>query len=304
VTPDLVCLGNLITDDIVFADGRMQMGVAGGAVVYAALGARLWGPQVGVVGVAGSDYSYQMLEGLARRGVGVAGIRREPRPGLRAWLLYEPGGRQLVHRLDAPPHAVFSPTLADLPDDYARARAFHLSPMPLASQEALAEGLARMGAAFVSVDPHEPLTAESLPRWKRVLARVDAFLASEQEVRLAGLDEDPLATLAPLAGGRLRFVALKRGASGGVLCDLAERRVIEWPRSAVTVLDPTGAGDAFGGGFVAGWLATSDTEAALERGWVSAGLALENWGAQGFMGVTPEMAEERRRDWATSRTRA
>src|SRR5690242_21580888 len=64
------------------------------------------------------------------------------------------------------------------------------------------------------------------------------------------------------------------------------------------------AGDAFGGEIVAGWLATSDAEAAVERGWVSAGLALENWGAQGFMGFTPEMAEERRREWAAARARA
>ena len=35
VTPDLVVLGNLLVDDIVFADGRTRMGEAGGATLYA-----------------------------------------------------------------------------------------------------------------------------------------------------------------------------------------------------------------------------------------------------------------------------
>ncbi len=47
---------------------------------------------------------------------------------------------------------------------------------------------------------------------------------------------------------------------------------------------------------LAGWIATGQIEGALERGVISAGLALEGVGAQGFMGVNPEMAERRRRE--------
>ena len=43
MTPDLVVLGNLLVDDLVFQDGRTRMGEPGGAVLYAALGAALWG---------------------------------------------------------------------------------------------------------------------------------------------------------------------------------------------------------------------------------------------------------------------
>ena len=41
--PDLVVLGNLLVDDVVFPDGRTRMGEAGGATLYASLGAALKG---------------------------------------------------------------------------------------------------------------------------------------------------------------------------------------------------------------------------------------------------------------------
>jgi ribokinase len=293
---DLICLGNLITDDLVFADGTTHMGLPGGAVIYAALGARLWGPSVGVVSVAGDDYSYRMLEGLERRGIDIHGIRRVSHPGLRAWLIYEPGGRRLLHRLDSPPHAQLSPGVGDLPAQTQDGGAFHISPMPLDSQQALAEALATRQHAMVSIDPHEPVRAANLERWRRVLEHADVFLPSEAEITLAGMAEDPLTALAPFSRGRLRFVALKRGARGGLLCDLREGRTHPWPPARVKVVDPTGAGDSFGGGFLAGWLETGEVEGALERGVISAGVALEGLGVQGFMGVSPELAEQRRRE--------
>jgi len=42
VIPDLVVLGNLLVDDMVFPDGRTRMAEPGGATLYAALGASLW----------------------------------------------------------------------------------------------------------------------------------------------------------------------------------------------------------------------------------------------------------------------
>ena len=43
MSPDLVVLGNLLVDDMVFPDGRTRKAEPGGATLYAALGASLWG---------------------------------------------------------------------------------------------------------------------------------------------------------------------------------------------------------------------------------------------------------------------
>ena len=98
--PDLVLLGNLLVDDIVRRDGTTLMGEAGGALVHAALAARLWDARVGLVSVLGSDYPADVLDALAARGVDLAGVRPLGRPGGRAWLLYERGIRRVIHHLD------------------------------------------------------------------------------------------------------------------------------------------------------------------------------------------------------------
>jgi ribokinase len=290
---ELVLVGNLLVDDIVFTDGRTQMGQAGGAMLYAALGASLWNTRVGLVSVAGSDYPDELLKALEARGADLSGIRRLPGQGLRTWLLYEPRARRVLHHLDSPTHAEVSPRPNDVPEAFLSARAFHLSPMPLESQRAMVAFLSKRPGAFVSLDPHEPVTEESFAGWLEVLKDADAFFPSADEVRLDAIDRDPRAVMRRFGVGRIRFVALKRGAGGGILWDRKNDRFHEWPPGEPPVVDNTGAGDAFAGGFLSGLLGEIGIERALERGVVSASFAIENWGARGLLSAR-QVAVERR----------
>src|SRR5258706_16141733 len=112
--PDLVFIGNLIVDDVVFADGRTRMGEPGGASLYATLGASLWGTRVGVIAPVGDDYPRAALDALAARGVDLSGLRPLGKPGIRSWLLYERTGRRIIHELDSLPHDEASPRPADV----------------------------------------------------------------------------------------------------------------------------------------------------------------------------------------------
>ncbi len=125
---DLVVLGNLLVDDVVFPDGRTRMAQPGGACLYLALGAALWGLRVGVVSVAGHEYPASTLDALAARGVDLSGVKRLDRPGVRTWLLYEGSRRHIVHRLEGPTHAEVSPGPGDVPESWRAARALHLAP--------------------------------------------------------------------------------------------------------------------------------------------------------------------------------
>ena len=68
--------------------------------------------------------------------------------------------------------------------------------------------------------------------------------------------------------------------------------------------EPTGAGDAFAGGFLAGLLAGADLEVALDQAIISASFALEDWAAHGLLAATSEQAEKRRREWLDARAGA
>lgn len=296
MSPDLAVLGNLLVDDLVFEDGRTRMGEPGGAALHAALGASLWGLPTGIVSWRGEDYPSSALESLSARGVDLAGVHDLGRPGVRVWLLYEGRRRQLVHRLERPSHAEVSPSIAQVPASWRGARAFHLAPMPFEIQRDLAGSLPP--TALVSIDPHLPLASDTITAWLRVLSGVDVVFLGEDEMSLPGADDDPRAVVRGLRGERLRFVVLKRGARGGILYDAHEDRFLDWTARAEAVVDPTGAGDAFAGGFLAGRLHGDDPAAALRRGIVAASFALEDWGAAGLLAATREKAEERRNAWA------
>lgn len=283
MTPELVVLGNLLVDDLVFPDGRTRMGEPGGATLYAALGAALSGARVGVVSWRGDDYPAAQLEALGARGIDLAGVHALGRPGVRTWLLYEGARRQVLHRLDRPSHAEVSPTAAQIPSGWSQARAFHLAPMPFEVQQELVRRLAEREGAFVSLDPYVLLRSETLPGFRELLAGVDALFLSEDEMELRDAREDPRETLRSLGTGRLRFVVFKRGARGGVLYDARHDRFHEWAARPEAVVDPTGAGDAFAGGFLAGHLRGDPPELALERGIVAAGHAITAWGAAGLL---------------------
>ncbi len=299
--PDIVLLGNLLVDDIVLRDGQTLMGEPGGAVLHAALAASLWGARVGIASVAGTDYPSTALEALACRGVDLAGVRRLDRTGGRAWLLYEPAVRRTVHHLDCPSHADVSPILADLPPSWMDARIFHLAPMPLGRQLDLAHGLTPPPGSprLISLDPFELVRDGTLAAWRDVLTHVDLFFVSEDEWRLGG---DANGIVPSLAGPRLRHVAFKRGADGGTLLDLHEGLTRSWHSRSHEVVDTTGAGDAFAGGFLAGLVTHGDVPRSIEQGIVSASFAIEDWGARGLMAATPELAARRHGGWFTPRT--
>ena len=295
--PAIVLLGNLLVDDVVLADGTTRMGQPGGALLYGALGATLWESRPGLVSVLGNDYPAQVLEQLQQRGVDLTGVHQLERPGVRTWLLYEGQVRRLIHRLGRPTHEEVSPGPAHIPSDWRTARAFHLAPMPFDVQRALLTALRARGSAFVSIDPHRPVTEETLGEWRDALADADAFFPGEDELLLEGGHANPHQALPRLVNGRLRFVVFKRGANGGILYDAHDGRFYDWAARVAVVTDQTGAGDAFAVGFVLAHLDGDSIETSLQRAVVTASFAVAGWGPESLLSATRADADVRLREW-------
>jgi cytidine kinase len=304
VTPSVVFLGNLLVDDIVFPDGSTRMGEPGGAVMYGALGAALWGTRVGCVSLVGTDYPATMLDALERRGVDLAGLHRLGGPGARTWLLYEGHSRRLIHRLGRPTHEQVSPGPEHIPRAWQSAPAFHLAPMPFSLQRRVLASLASNPNRFVSVDPHLPITEDTLGEWRQALADADAFFPSEDELLLEDTQLDPERVLPRLATGRLRFIVFKQAARGGILYDVREDRFHRWLGRAMKVVDPTGAGDAFAAGFISAYLEGLPVAACLERAAVTASFAIEALGAASLLEATRADADARIGRWSAAEARS
>ena len=295
--PSIVLLGNLLVDDVVFADGTTRMGQPGGALLYGALGATVWESRPGLVSILGDDYPAQVLGKLQQRGVDLTGVHPLGRPGVRTWLLYEGDVRHLIHRLGCPTHEEVSPWPALIPSEWGAARAFHLAPMPFDVQRGLLTALCGHRPAFVSIDPHLPVTEETLHQWREALAHADAFFPGEDELQLEGAHVNPHQALPRLANGRLRFVVFKRGPKGGILYDAHDERFYSWDARTAAVVDQTGAGDAFGVGLILAHLEGLPIEACLQRAVVTASFAVAGWGPEALLAATRADAEARLRQW-------
>jgi cytidine kinase len=294
--PDVVVFGNLLLDDIVFPDGRTRMGQPGGAVLYFALGAALWGLRVGVVSVLGDDYPDAALQALRERGIDLEGARPLGGPSLRTWLLYEGRVRRVVHRLDGPSFPEASPVPADLPASWRDARLFHVAPLPVERQMALVNNLPRGNeAALASLDPYLVITRDEKDKAAALAQHVDVFLLSEDEFFVPHDRRNPGPALEWLRSRRLKQLVLKQGANGGWLRDAEGWR--QWQPKAEQVVDSTGAGDSFAAGFLAGVLAGEAAQRCVERGIVTSSFAIADWGADDLLRATPRDAERRLAAW-------
>jgi 2-dehydro-3-deoxygluconokinase len=111
----------------------------------------------------------------------------------------------------------------------------------------------------------------------QALRRCDIALPSLDDVRaLTGLD-DPDALLDHCLRLGARVVALKLGEEGALVASAQERHRIA-PHSCKPV-DATGAGDTFGGAFVARWVAGDTLLQAGRYAAVAAALSTQGYGA-------------------------
>ena len=176
----------------------------------------------------------------------------------------------------------------DLPlDAIAAAQVVHLSGISLAisvsaCDAALAAiGHARANGVRVSFDTNLRLKLWPLARARAVMAEAirytDICLPSWGDVTeltgLTGRDEivDYLLALGP------RVVALKLGKQGAYVATPDERRLV--PGHVVNAVDATGAGDCFGGAFIARIVAGDDPFAAARYANVAAALSTQGYGA-------------------------
>jgi sugar/nucleoside kinase (ribokinase family) len=97
----------------------------------------------------------------------------------------------------------------------------------------------------------------------RSTAGAAILFPNEDEAAVLAGSDDPDAQLRALTR-RYPLVVLKRGAKGAVAADSSGARC-SVPALAVEVLDTSGAGDAFFGGFLGAWLRGASLEASLKR---------------------------------------
>lgn len=275
---------NILLDDLVFADGRTQMGVLGGGGPQTAFGMRLWSERVGLVGGVGPDFPAAAEEWLEQSGIDRQGVRRTDVPTARAWQVVEASGQRTQVWRVAPPviQAQLQRSMATLPEPYQQARGYHLGVHPLSPDYSFLTALSER-EGVISLESFRP--AEHLPEERALQQLVKAaliFSLNEHEARsLVGVGK-PLELSRRLLAAGARVLCLRMGAAGSLVVDAATQTAYQIPAFPVTVLDAVGAGNAYGGGFLVGWCETGDLLTAGLYGAVAASFLLEQIGLPRF----------------------
>lgn len=290
--PRLYVLGNFTIDDIVYHRSSAAWDVPGGNALYSALGARTWLHEVGLIARLGDDYPEACLGALGERGI-VLAIRRVDGPNIHNWALYEDGAtHRFVDHARSGGHDDMSIRPEDIDERHRGADGYHVASMPTEIQLDLVRALKRP-STLVSVDPHVDHVRPHDETLERILGAIDLFLPSREEAeRCYGADRPEEAARSFAAAGP-RAVAIKLAEEGSLVYDRDSRRLVHVPAIPVSVVDVTGAGDAYCGGFLAGMLLTGDAVEAALFATVSASYVVESSGALGVRVATPDDARSR-----------
>lgn len=305
--PRLVVVGNLTIDDVVLPDGTTRMASVGGNSLYAALGARPWQPSVGIVARRGDDFPGDLAAELEKLGIASAGVVEVPGPTVRNWVVYEANGdRHWIYRTPRERSVEVAVQAGDLPEAWlsnGHAPVVHVAAMPIDAAEAVVDAVLRKAPeALISLDTHEDYVASYRDRLRALAARVEAFLPSRSELaELVGYD-DPIRALGDLSRLPTPIIVVKLGADGVLVWNRRSRGLQAVPAAEGKVVDVTGAGDGFCGGFAAGLSLGDSPVRAAQRGVVSAAYAVASFGSLGLAAIRPAEAEARLRAEPAPRT--
>ncbi len=321
--PTYVIAGHITREYILPPIGQPLLDVPGGSALYAAGGLMVWERQLGLLARVGEDYPRPWLKDMEVRGMDIEGIEIIRQSlDLRAFLAYNENfdvthgspvsqfarrgltfpkallGYQDMPKVEKDTRTpdVLSPLATAIPAEYRAARGLHLCPLDFVSQNQLLTAFGPGSGATLTLDPSPGYMVPTFFKDLRVIVtRLTAFLPSEEELRglFWGETHDLWEMAAAVGEYGCDVVVIKRGGQGQAIYDVKGKHKWEVPAYPARPADPTGAGDAFCGGFLAGFRKSYDPVEATLYGNVSASLKVEGSGAFYPLDILPGLAEAR-----------
>lgn len=297
-----VSIGNIIIDDIVLPDGVTHMGVLGGGSTHAIAGMRIWAKKIGIIAAVGPDFPPECLKDMEAYDIDLSGVVvRSDYQTARAWQIFEWDERRTeIFRTDFDSFIRVKPQIEELPESYWQAKGFHLLSDSRKGPVLVVDALKRWRNPVVLWEP-PPLivTPEGRDMAREVLPLVDIFSPNLREATALCDTDDVEAILEMLVEWGAKVVVVRMGIRGSVVRQRGGPTV-RVPIVPTEVVDVTGAGNAYCGGFLVGYVETGEISVAAMYGAVSASFAIEQFG---IPRITAETEQEARRRLAMLKKR-
>jgi sugar/nucleoside kinase (ribokinase family) len=281
---DLVTVGHFAIDTIGTPRTSQPRQALGGSSTYVSVAAARLGARVSVVSKVGADFPKEYVKWLEANGVDLSGLKTVRSAKTTRFALDYGGswGRRLRLEGRAP-----SIVVADVPLGL-RAKTVHVAPIAGEMGHDVILKLRRV-CEVLSLDPQgfvrsfDEKGRVGLKRWNDsdVFSRVDVFKSAVRELEVMTGERQVKKAVLKVAGCGVKVVIVTRGLRGSTLyCD---GEFYDIPAYELrVVVDPTGAGDSFVGGFLAEYLKNDDPVWCCCVGSAAASFVVEGFGPERF----------------------
>jgi len=291
----LVIVGSVAFDTIETPKSRREK-IVGGSCSYSSLAASFFtNPKI--VAVVGEDFPSDVIEFFETKGIDTHGLEIKSGKSFHWEGRYgnDPNIRTTI-RTELNVFKDFRPQL--LPE-YRSADIIFLGNIdPDLQEDILAQAQNPRLTAMDSMNLWIENKPESL---LRILRKIDVFFANDEEIKMLAQDLNLIRAGKKLLEHGPSLIVIKKGEHGALLIGKDYVfGVLAYP--CEEVVDPTGAGDSFGGGFL-GYLdkvksfTEKDIRKAAVFGSVMASFAIEDFGIERFKSLSFQEIEKRFSDF-------
>ena len=273
----ILVVGTVAFDTVETPFGKAER-ILGGSATYAALAARVVGAPVWLSAVVGGDFPEAHVEALAAKGVDLDGLVRDPDGETFFWAgryHYDLNTRDtLATHLNV--LATFDPTL---PDGYRRPEIVCLGNLDPTVQASVID---QAGDDALIVADTMNFWIENTPdALSETLARVDVLVINDEEARQLSGESNLVRAARGVRALGPKTLIVKKGEHGALL--FTGDDVFCAPAFPLEdVVDPTGAGDSFLGGFAGHLARLGDHGPEAMRQAVVVGSALASFTVEAF----------------------
>lgn len=290
----VVVVGTVAFDKISTPFGKSDK-IVGGAATFIGLSASQFTDKVNLVSVIGDDFPTDFLNGLKQRNINLEGLQIKPGEKSFFWegkYHYDMNSRDTLDtQLNV--LADFEPVL---PESYKNCEFLMLGNLAPVVQLKVIEQL-ETRPKLVVLDTMNFWMDSAMDDLKKVIAKVDVIAINDEEARqLSGEYSLVRAARKILAMGP-KYIVIKKGENGALLID--KNSMFFAPALPLEdVMDPTGAGDTFAGGFI-GYLANSrdvsfeNMKRAVVVGSAMASFTVEKFGTERLLTLSEAEIDER-----------
>jgi len=218
----------------------------GGSSIYFSMAASFFAP-VRFVGVVGDDCPFDLPEVFKGRDVDLRGL--EVRPGSKTFVWHGSYQENMNDRTtDYVELNVLQEAPPKLPKAFRDSRFVFLANTAPALQLELLDQIAK--PTFVAADTMNLWIEGHLDDLKRLLKRIDCLIINDDEAKLLSGRSNLVQAADDVLAMGMKVVIVKKGESGSLMCSADGRKFLLPAYPATEVVDPTGAGDSFAGGFL------------------------------------------------------